>query len=125
VNTSSNDWGQFYAAKPAKRAAIIEGLRQMTDWLEAHPDVPVDLLHEIHVHTSDVDDDTGYAAVARVAASMDVPVMRGESDWHASREFSGGVRFTVIHIDQRRMAEHEALTSYRGSVEPSGSDSAS
>jgi len=106
----------FYAAAPEGRAATIAGLRQLADWLEGHPDVPVPLDVDVLLHTSAEDDYNGRQAVRKIAAAMGRPMTVKRTAYEAAVSF-GPVRFRVVHVMASRMGAHEALMSYRDNVQ--------
>lgn len=104
------------------RTKVITGLRQLADYLEAHPGVPVTRLGwDLNIYPDRADGDAvARAEVDRVATVLGVPVTdetpRG-GHYIASRAF-GLISYAAVHIPARQMATHLALMSYRGCVTP-------
>ena len=104
------------------RAKVIDGLRQLADYLADHPDVPVPGYGwDLNIYTdSDDDDAVALAEVHRIAAILGVTpaddTARG-GHYIATRCF-GLVSYRAVHVPERRMAEHRALMSYRDCVTP-------
>jgi hypothetical protein len=104
------------------RAEVIGGLRQLADYLDQHPEVPVNefgwSLLDFTRH--DVDDTAGKAEVDQVAATLGVTV-RDETPrgghYRAVKAF-GLVTYEFLHVTKRRQAASEALMSYSGCVTP-------
>jgi hypothetical protein len=97
---------------PDRRAALIAGLRDLADFLEAHPDLPLPFLGggiSYHAHGTDGE---ARAEVDRIAAILDVPAAARDNDDHyeASRDF-GGVAYRAMAVRQdalRRYTAHMA-----------------
>jgi hypothetical protein len=109
------------AARTDARAQITSGLRALADYLDAHPDVPV---NEYGWTLNDFpprdDDAAGRAAVTRVAASLGVTPdddTARSGHYIAARTF-GRITYQYIHISARRRAIHDAWSSYSSSVTP-------
>jgi hypothetical protein len=115
---------QIIPADLLTRGKVLTGLRQLADWLEAHPDIPAARWGwDLHVCVDDPrarDEATGRAEVDRIAAVLGVSVddrtARG-GHYTASRTF-GLITYQVAHISERHMADYAALMSYSGSVLP-------
>lgn len=104
------------------RSRVVEGLRQLASYLDHNPDVPVDEYGwTLQVHPGPWhDDDQGRAEIDRIAALIGVTAAstdRQASDYIALRRF-GLVTYRAVYITNDRMAAHEALMSYQGSVSP-------
>lgn len=114
---------QIIPADLLTRGKVLTGLRQLADWLEAHPDVPVAPFGwDLNVYTdrNGGSDDAARAEVDQIAAALGVPVTDDTgSDGHykAFRTF-GLITYQAVHVPARRMAAHYALMSYSGSVAP-------
>jgi hypothetical protein len=109
-------------ADDTARARGLAGLRQLADYLDAHPDIPVpehgwDLL----AFARDKADDTvGRAETDHVAALLGVQVRDDTptgGHYTAARSF-GPVRYEFIHIPARQRALYYAHMSYADSVTP-------
>lgn len=86
---------------PVPRSQITDGLRQLADYLDAHPGIPLapygwDLLVSTHC-----DNDTeGRAEVDRIAAILGVPAdddTAAGGHYTAARSF-GPVKYNAFHI---------------------------
>ena len=103
------------------RAQTIAGLRELADYLEAHPGVPVCALGwDLSVFPQLPTEALTRAEVDRIAAVLGVPVC-DETDrgghYTVTRSF-GLVSYRAVCIPDRRVAAHQALMSYCGSVAP-------
>lgn len=102
------------ANQPARTEAI-NGLRQLADFLDAHPDVPVaDHSWTLHAFPRDAEDDaTEQAEVDHVAVILGVTVRDDTANgghYLAARTF-GRVTYEFVHIpDHTRAAHHERVT---------------
>jgi hypothetical protein len=119
---------QLIPADLLARTQIITGLRQLADYLDANPDIPVNEYGWTLMTFARRDDDTaGRAEVDQVAKGLTVPVSddTGGGHYTAARTF-GRITYEFIHVTQRSRAEHRALMSYADSVTPddlAGADS--
>jgi hypothetical protein len=104
----------------SQRAEIIDGLRQVADYLDTHPGAPVapygwDLM-DFPPRGTDAE---GRAAVDQVAAVLGVTPHDDTEGGHytAARTF-GRIRYRYVHISARRRASYEAWSTYDGAVTP-------
>jgi hypothetical protein len=109
-----------FTTDPGTRQAFITGLRDLADYLDQHPAVPVPAYGtEIYLNASSTDDG-GCAQVAHFARQLGVPVPHGISysgHYEAARRF-GPVGYRMLAISDDAMARHYALSSYSGAVTP-------
>jgi hypothetical protein len=109
----------------ATRASIIKGLRQLADYLHAHPAIPVapygwDLLVSSHREN----DTEGTADIDRIAAILGVPIRNDASDsghYIAARAF-GPITYQAFHIPASRKAAYRAHMTCAGRVIPDHTD---
>src|SRR5579875_3486959 len=110
----------YYTIQPADRTAFIAGLRELADYLDRHPAVPVPTCGtDISLHTA-ATEDGGRGQVAHIAAQLGVTVTddtRNGGHLTATRLF-GPIGYTVISIPATVMAAHHAFDSYYGCVTP-------
>ena len=103
------------------RAKVIGGLRQLADWLDAHPGVPVSPYGwDLSIYPQHDDDADRAAEVDRIAAILGVDVTdQTDQDGHytAARTF-GLITYEAVHIPRRRRAAHAAFMSYSGCFDP-------
>jgi hypothetical protein len=103
------------------RDQFTAGLRQLADYLDSHPAIPVapygwDLLVSTHC-AADPDD---IAQIDRIAALLGVPVEDELADgghYSAIKSF-GPITYRAFHIPARHKAAHRALMTYADSVTP-------
>jgi hypothetical protein len=103
------------------RAQTIVGLRQLADYLEDHPDLPVkEYGFDLTVYP-DTDNDTdaaGRAEVDRIAGILDVtPTDNTPKGGHyiASKTF-GRISYRAVHIPSRARARYNARNSYEHNI---------
>ena len=105
------------------RGKVISGLRQLADWLDAHPGVPVcPYGWDLSIYPRG-DDAARIAEVNRIAAILGADITdetRQGGHYIAARSF-GLITYEAVHIPQSYRDTHNALMSYRGCVEPAAS----
>jgi hypothetical protein len=105
---------------PAVRARFITGLRQLADFLDAHPDIPVPPYGTtIDVHAESTDNG-GQAQVDAVAEQLGTPVQDDTAEgghYRTVRDFSS-VGYVVVAIPDASYRRYLAHSSYRGCVTP-------
>jgi hypothetical protein len=103
------------------RAKVISGLRQLADWLDAHPGVPVcPFGWDLSIYPQHADDAARAAEVDRIAAILGVEVTdetQHGGHYIASRSF-GLITYEAVYIPRTRRAASAALMSYRDCVTP-------
>jgi len=109
-----------FTTDPGTRQALISGLRELAEFLDSHPAVPVPRYGtEIYLSAASTDDG-GCAQVAQFARQLGIPVPEGISysgHYEAVRSF-GPVGYRMLAISTAAMAQHYAWASYSGSVTP-------
>lgn len=101
------------------RTQVISGLRQLADFLEAHPSVPVATYgYTLHQFTDRHREDARLAQVNAIADLLGVPVT-DETDrgghLYASRTF-GRITYEVCHVPQRNREDFRARSSYENNI---------
>lgn len=100
------------------RAAQIQGLREVAQFLADNPDVPISdlgtnpLSYSIGVFIKD--DEDGMAELRRIAGLLGVDITgsygeirSSETHFYAIREFNGGITYRAVYIRQQQMADHD------------------
>lgn len=104
-------------------AEFAAGLRELADFIEAHPGLPVPARWQqaaVGPHLNGTDEEDR-AEVDRIAGILDAaPITTVNGHYKVRREFSGGVTYEAIAIPDTAMKRWEALTSYAGAVQPAG-----
>jgi hypothetical protein len=108
---------------PNPRDQLVGGLRQLADYLDTHPAIPVashgwDLLIPTHCDS----DPEGIAEVDRIAAILGVTPEDGLADrghYSAIKTF-GPITYQAFHIPASYRAAHRAFMTYAESVTPDG-----
>ena len=84
-----------------ERERLIEGLREMTDWLEAHPEAPVPTSVEVwFLHTSDR---KGFVAAARACGPL-IDKTGGADYFARFARYFGPLAFQLV-IDREKVEE--------------------
>lgn len=119
-----------------RRARIIQGVRDLADWLEANPDVPVHAVEARYSVGATVDDDgVGRTELERIAAATGTGVL-GNAEYHgqaagpdethfyAARSFanagpydrSGDVYYRATYILRQHIADTDEADKARADV---------
>ena len=101
------------------RTQVISGLRQLADFLEANPSVPVETYgYTLHQFTDRHREEARLAQVNAIAELLGVPVT-DETDrgghLYASRTF-GRITYQVCHVPQRNREDFRARSSYENNI---------
>lgn len=101
------------------RNQFIDGLRQLADFLDANPDVPVPYCPRLGVH-ADSQETGGREQVDKIAAALGTGIAEHSSDSHYYTEerYFGPISYYAVSISDAEMARHRALMSYSDSVVP-------
>jgi hypothetical protein len=105
---------------PAIRQAFITGLRNLADYLDQHPAVPVPKYGtEVYLHASSTDDG-GCTQVRRFARQLGItpPGNVSYSGHYEAVRCFGPVGYRMIAISNQAMAIYRAADSYYGCVTP-------
>jgi hypothetical protein len=109
------------AAQPAGNA-FTAALRELADYLDAHPDLPVPDYEsgaEVHISVLDGGDDERRAEVDRIAAVLGVPAHTTPAGAYlVRRTFGGRVRYSAAMVPAEYMARYNAEMTYAGAVTP-------
>lgn len=109
------------------RAKKIAGLRELLDFLEAHPDIPLPLNADLEYCVTGVGTDPvtgkwgerpdheGVAEIARVAGLLDAEVKSSGGCTETARRF-GAASYRAFFVDMQRSRDWDALVSYRDSI---------
>lgn len=99
-----------------RREDVITGLRELAQFLEDHPDMPIPYIPEFSHCVMATDDAAGVAEVEQIAAALGVGIGSG-SHPNACREFAG-LKYRAFYVFHEDVCAWDALTSYSGSVQP-------
>jgi hypothetical protein len=109
-----------YTTDPGAKGRFIRSLRELADYLDRHPAIPVPKHGACLIMHASSAEDGGRAQVDRIAGLMNTEVYdetaHGGHYW-AVRNF-GPIGYEVVAIPDVAMARHHAEASYRGCVTP-------
>lgn len=101
------------------RTAIITGLRDLADFLDAHPGIPITgcvPLYHFADHGTDADQ---RAEIEQIAALLGSPVEEQTPYGHYVTTISfGPIQYRAVAITATARARHDADDSYRGCIQP-------
>ena len=109
-----------YTTDPAERQEYITGLRQLADYLDANPGVPVPRYGSSIRLIASLAEDGGIAEIITIAAQLAAPVIDATQDmgsYRTCRSF-GPVTYEAFSSTRASMAIYRAETSYAGCVIP-------
>lgn len=109
-----------FTTDPAVRQAFITGLRDLADYLNQHPAVPVPKYGtEVYLSASSTDNG-GCAQVDRFARQLGLtpPGRIGYSGHYEAARHFGPVGYRMIAISELAMARYRAADTYSGCVTP-------
>jgi hypothetical protein len=116
-------------AEPTRHEQIAAGLRQLADFIQAHPDFPVPayptIQHCVGSKTADgqKNDEVGVATVRQIAAALGVPAEVGGGGHHVVHAAFGVVGYTAFYVPDASYSAHLARTSYERNVQLEGGES--
>jgi hypothetical protein len=110
-------------ANTAQRAHIIQGLRDLADFLQAHPEVPVQPYTtrciSYYPAIDNNDEAADCAEVTRVAALLGVdPAWNHNGTQYIAVKRFGLITYEAVAITAASMAAHDAVATYHGHVTP-------
>ena len=85
-------------ANSAERAAFLAGLRNLIDYLESNPDVPVTGYATVYAFPADDEWDGKRAEVARIAALIGAPAVDTTGGHYVALRTFGPVEYRAVAI---------------------------
>jgi hypothetical protein len=110
----------MFNTDPVVRARFIRDLRQLADYLDTHPDIPVPVHGTTVLVHADSTDSTGIAQVNAIAEQLGTPVQDDTAEgghYLTERDFNS-VGYRVVAIPDAARQRHLAHYSYSGCVTP-------
>lgn len=108
---------------------IAAGLRELADFIQTHPDLPLPTYPTLQhcVRSEDADgqksDEVGVATIQRIAAAMGVQAeVIGRARHHVMHAQFGAVGYDAFYVPDASYREHTARTSYEHNVQPEGGE---
>ncbi|MFI6802614.1 hypothetical protein [Streptosporangium canum] len=106
---------------PERRTAFITGLRELADFVETNPEIPIPRASiPVHYFPERVTDSEMCAEVDRIAELLgtDIDPVHLPHDHYTTARHFGPISYEAVAILAGARARHEALTSYRDCVTP-------
>ena len=111
---------KYYTTDPGAKGRFIRSLRELADYLDRHPAIPVPKHGATILLHAATAEDGGRAQVNQIAGLLDTAVTdetgRGGHYW-AVRNF-GPLGYEVVAITAAYRATFDAESSYRGCITP-------
>jgi hypothetical protein len=110
----------MHITDPGTRQAFTDGLRNLADYLDAHPELPVPPYGlDVSIH-ADALETGGREQVNQVADAIGTGIDPYSTDAHyrTGRRTFGPVSYSAISISDAEMARYYARTSYASCVVP-------
>jgi hypothetical protein len=110
----------FTATDPDIRHAFITGLRDLADYLDRHPVVPVPRYGTVIYLSASSTEDGGCVQVDQFAQHIGASIenrLAYSGHYEAARSF-GPIGYRITAISDAAMARHHASDSYYGCVTP-------
>lgn len=100
------------------RAEFTAALRELADFIDTHPDLPLPRGAEVSPFLNGTDEEDR-AEIDRVAGILGAqPEQTITGHYRVRRRFGAGVAYDATAIPEQQMQDWQALTSYRGAVTP-------
>ena len=107
----------MFATDPEQRAAYIDGLRQLADYLDANPGLPVPAEGtEILIIASDAEEG-GISQILDLSLGLAASFAERDGFYRTARKF-GPVTYKGVSQTRAQLAQFRAYNSYYGSVSP-------
>ena len=88
------------------RQALIDGLRELADWYEQHPDAAMPAYPHILHSVGGDNDEAGMTEVSRMAWLLNVDATDDSHHYVAERRF-GGLSLRVYYVTREEMADYD------------------
>lgn len=101
------------------RNAIITGLRDLADFLDARPDIPITGCVPLYHFAARGTDADQRAEIEQIAALLGTPIEAQTPYGHYVTTISfGPIQYRAVAITAAARARHDADDSYRGCIQP-------
>jgi hypothetical protein len=107
----------MFSLYPEHRAAYISGLRQLADYLQANPAVPVPRYGTVITLIASDTENGGITEIVAISIELAVPFTQTDGIYRTERKF-GPVTYKAVANSAVSQAHYDAQTSYYGSVTP-------
>ncbi|WP_067473545.1 hypothetical protein [Actinomadura hibisca] len=103
---------------PEDREAICNGLRELADFLEAHPELPEPTSTMIFARLDDGTEEQERAEVDRIARILGVEIDNFPRTHYSAERSFGPIEYSAVAISHECRARARALQTYRDAVTP-------
>jgi len=111
---------KHYTTDPGAQGKFIRSLRELADYLDQHPSIPVPKFGATVLLHASAAENGGRAQVDHIARLLGADIIDDTLDgghYSAIRAF-GVITYEAVAITENYSAAHHALMSYSGSVTP-------
>jgi hypothetical protein len=105
----------MFSTDPEHRSEYVNGLRQLADYLDAHPRVPVPVYGTDILVIARSAEDGGITEILDMSIELAAPFAERDGIYRTVRKF-GPVAYTGVSHTSAAMADYYAQTSYEGCV---------
>ena len=106
----------MFSTDPQNRKEYIDGLRQLADYLDANPGVPVPATAPIMLAASDAEHG-GIAEIVALSIELAAPFAETDGVYRTQRQF-GPITYKGFANSAASLADYNIQTSYYGCVTP-------
>jgi hypothetical protein len=107
----------MFSTDPGKRKEYITGLRDLADYLDVNPGVPVPGYGTSIILIANDAEDGGITEIVAMSIELAAPFAETDGVYRTERRF-GPVTYKAIANSVRSYADYQAQTSYYGCVSP-------
>lgn len=107
----------MFSTDPTRRKEYIDGLRQLADYLDANPGVPVPGYGTTIMLVASDAEDGGIAEIVALAVELAAPFAETDGVYRTQRQF-GPITYKGFANSAASLADYSAQASYYGCVTP-------
>jgi hypothetical protein len=108
---------------PNDRIGVIQGLRELADFLAQHPDLPVPLITQISYCALGDTDAEEQAEIDKIAKLLDRTAEYTTAGHYSVSRLFASVEYRAFTVPEHAMREYVAKNSYRDSIQIDRADS--
>jgi hypothetical protein len=106
-----------FSTDPEHRKEYIDGLRQLADYLDAHPGVPVPAYGTTILLAASDTENGGIAEIVSLSIELAAPFAETDGVYRTQRQF-GPITYKGFANSAASLADYKIQTSYYGCVTP-------